>query len=52
MLENLSLSDSEDFSVDFPHEGNWDIRHEIQNIYGRPGCFAVEVGGVRPRVGR
>ena len=51
MLENcLLLSNSVDFSIELPHKCDRHIGHEEENIDGRPGSLAIQVGRIRQGV--
>jgi hypothetical protein len=47
MLENGLLADVIDFTIDFSHECDWDVWHEIENVDGRPCASAIEVSRIR-----
>lgn len=50
VLENGLLADVVDFTVDFSHESDWDIRHQIENINGSPGSSTVKMSWIWQRV--
>ena len=51
-LENAASAKSVHISIGLIHESDRNVGQEVEDIDSSPGAFAIEVGRVRPRVGR
>lgn len=51
MLENLGGLDSVYFAINFSHEGNRNVWHEIQDVDCCPSTLSVEISGIGPLMG-
>jgi hypothetical protein len=49
---NRNLTETVDIAVNFIIKSYRDVWHEIQDIYGGPRSFAVQVGWIRQGVSR